>query len=335
MTTTPPADPALTDPALTGPAPTAPPLALGAMSFGTTIAEDDAFVLLDAYVAAGGVWIDTADCYAFWTDESGQGGASELLLGRWLAARPGVRERVRIATKVGCEPLYPGSYPEFSQGLAPDVVRRVAAQSLERMGIDHIDLFWAHRDDRAADLAQTVEAFAGLVDDGVVGRWGYSNTALWRVERAAERARAQGITGPSAIQLRYTYLQPRPFVRDHDHDHRFGWITDEVLDYAASNPGIDLWAYTPLLYGAYDRPDRQISDAFTHPGTTRRLEVLAEVARELGVTRSEVVLAWLAGGDPVVRPVAGASTLAQVEAALAGVRLTLPPEARERLDAPW
>jgi len=330
MTTTSP-NPTATDPITAA----APPLALGAMSFGTTIDEDRAFDLLDAYVAAGGVWIDTADCYSFWTDDSGRGGASELLLGRWLAARPGARERVRVVTKVGCEPLYPGSYPELSEGLAPEVVRRVAAQSLERMGIDHIDLLLAHRDDRATPLGPTVEAFAGLVEEGVVGRWGYSNTALWRVERGAAHARARGLVGPSAIQLRYTYLQPRPFVRDHDHDHRFGWITDEVLDYAASNPGVDLWAYTPLLYGAYDREDRAISDAFTHPGTARRLAVLHEVARELGRTRGEVVLAWLAGGDPVVRPVVGVSSTAQLEAALSGVRLALPPEARERLDAPW
>lgn len=315
--------------------PTAPPLALGAMLFGSTIDQDAAFALLDAYVAAGGVWIDTADCYAFWADPSGRGGASELLLGSWLAARPGVRDQVRIATKVGCEPLYPGSYPAHSDGLGADVVRRVAAQSLERMGIDRIDLFWAHRDDRATEPAETVEAFAGLVEDGVVGRWGYSNTTPWRVERAAAHARSRGLVGPSALQLRYSYVQPRPFVRDHDHDHRFGWITDEVLDYAASNPDVELWAYSPLVQGAYDRPDRPLSDAFTHPGTTRRLEVLDAVARELGATRSEVVLAWLAGGDPVVRPVVGVSSLAQLGAAMSGVRLTLAPDVRERLDAPW
>ncbi len=94
-------------------------LALGAMMFGTTLNEQTSFALLDRYVDAGGSWIDTADCYAFWADPSGFGGQSEQLLGRWLAARPGVRDRVRIATKVGCECVTPNSWPEVSEGLAP------------------------------------------------------------------------------------------------------------------------------------------------------------------------------------------------------------------------
>ena len=72
-------------------------IVLGAMNFGTTVADDTAFALLDAYVDAGGAWIDTANCYAFWNDPSGVGGQSEELIGRWLAARPGVRDRVRRA----------------------------------------------------------------------------------------------------------------------------------------------------------------------------------------------------------------------------------------------
>lgn len=311
-----------------------PPIALGAMLFGTRHDDAESFDLLDAYVDGGGVWIDTADCYAFWADDSGRGGQSEQVLGRWLAARPGMRERVRIATKVGCEPLWPGSYPERSTGLGGDVVRGVARQSLERMGIDHIDLFWVHRDDRATPLPEIVDAFGGLVADGTVGRWGCSNVALWRFERAAALARAAGLAEPSAFQLRFSYLQPRPMVRDHLHDHRFGWLTDDHVDHAEQT-GTGLWAYSPLMGGAYDRDDRPVPEGFDHPGTTRRLAVLAEVAAELGVSRSEVVLAWMAGGTPQVAPVAGVSTVAQLEAALRGVRLTLPPELRTRLDAAW
>jgi aryl-alcohol dehydrogenase-like predicted oxidoreductase len=312
-----------------------PPIALGAMLFGTRHDDAESFDLLDAYVEAGGVWIDTADCYAFWADDSGRGGQSEPVLGRWLAARPGMRDRVRIATKVGCEPLWPGSFPERTTGLSADVVRSVAQQSRERMGIDHIDLFWAHRDDRSTPLPDIVDGFGGLVADGTVGRWGFSNTALWRVERAAGLARERGLAAPTGLQLRYSYLQPRPMARDHLHDHRFGWITDEVLDYADAHPGVELWAYSPLMSGAYERADRPLQEGFDHPGTTRRLAVLAEVAAELGVSRSEVVLAWLAGGSPQVNPVAGASTPDQVATAVAGVRLELPEDARARLDAAW
>jgi aryl-alcohol dehydrogenase-like predicted oxidoreductase len=278
------------------------------MLFGTRHDDAESFDLLDAYVEGGGVWIDTADCYAFWADDSGRGGQSEHVLGRWLAARPGMRERVRIATKVGCEPLWPGSYPERSTGLGGDVVRGVARQSLDRMGVDHVDLFWVHRDDRATPLPEIVDAFGGLVADGTAGRWGCSNTALWRFERAAALARAAGL--------------------------RFGWLTDDHLDHA-QHTGTELWAYSPLLGGAYDRDDRPVPEGYDHPGTTRRLAALAEVAGELGVSRSEVVLAWMAGGSPQVAPVAGVSTPAQLEAALRGVRLALPPELRTRLDAAW
>lgn len=309
-------------------------LALGAMLFGTTIDERTSFELLDAYVDLGGTWIDTADCYAFWADATGAGGRSELVLGRWLAARPGVRDRVRIATKVGCAPLWPGSYPAHTTGVSAPVVHQVAAQSRQRMGVDHLDLFWVHRDDRATPLAETVGAFGELVTRGVVGEWGWSNTALWRVQQAESIAGAAGTARARHQQLRYSYLQPRPLVRDRTHDHRFGWITDDHLDHALST-GTALWAYSPLMSGAYDREDRPVHEAFDHPGTTRRLAVLRTVAGDLGVSRSEVVLAWLVGGEPRIRPVLGVSTRAQLEAGLRGVRLELPADARAALDEAW
>ncbi|HEU4948537.1 MAG TPA: aldo/keto reductase [Kribbella sp.] len=310
-------------------------IALGAMEFGTRIDEKTSFALLDAYVDAGGVWIDTANCYSFWQDPSGHGGQSELLLGRWFAQRPGVRDRIKLATKVGCEPTSPGSFPESTEGLSTEAIDSGVETSLRRLGIDHIDLYFAHRDDLQTPLEETVAAFGKHVAAGNLGRIGLSNYALWRVERARGLALAQGVTGPSALQLRYSYLQPRPFVRNNAHDHRFGWITDEVLDYAASNPGWELWAYSPLMSGGYEREDRPIQEAFDHPGTARRLEVLGKVAAELGVSRSEVVIAWLAGGSPAVRPIVGMSTPEYLATAMAGAHLVLPDEIRAELDHPW
>lgn len=173
-------------------------VALGAMLLGTRLDETTSFALLDAYVDAGGVWIDTADCYAFWEAASGFGGQSEELLGRWLARRPGVRDRVRIATKVGCEPTIPGGWPEHPEGLAPDVVRRVFERSCRRMGIDHVDLYWVHQDDLRVPLADTVEAFGDLVASGGIGAWGHSNVALWRTERARGLAAAASTAPPTA-----------------------------------------------------------------------------------------------------------------------------------------
>lgn len=308
---------------------------LGAMFFGTTIDEPTSFDLLDRYVDAGGVWIDTADCYAFWTSDTGFGGQSEELLGRWLTARPGVRDRVRIATKVGCECLTPRSWPEASEGLAPEVIHKVARQSLARMRTDRLDLFFSHRDDDAADQADTVQAFGELVADGLVHRLGNSNSALWRTERARGIAAARGLAGPTVLQQRHSYLQPRPLARGGDSNHRFGLLTDEHLDYADRDPSVDLWAYSPLLTGSYERADRPFAPEYAHEGTDRRLAALAAVADELGVTRSEVVLAWMTGGTPLVRPILGVSTAAQLETGLSGVRRVLPVELRQRLDDAW
>jgi aryl-alcohol dehydrogenase-like predicted oxidoreductase len=311
-------------------------LALGAMEYGTRIDEEASFRLLDEYVDAGGEWIDTANCYAFWQDPSGHGGQSEELLGRWLARRPGVRDRVKLATKVGCEPLWPGSWPEHSEGVSAKSIDAALEASLRRLGVDHIDLYWAHRDDRSTPLEETVAAFGKHAAAGTIGRLGLSNYALWRVERMRGLAAELGVMGPSALQLRYSYLQPRPFVRDHIHDHRFGWITDEVLDYAENNPEQQLFAYSPLMSGAYEnRADRPIDPAFDHPGTTRRLEVLTTLAESLDTTRSAVVLAWLAGGTPAITPIVGASTPAYLTTALTGARLELSPDHRHQLNEVW
>jgi aryl-alcohol dehydrogenase-like predicted oxidoreductase len=310
-------------------------LALGAMEFGTRIDEKTSFALLDQYVAEGGVWIDTANCYAFWQSPSGHGGQSEELLGRWLAERPGVRERVRIATKVGWEPTVPGGFPDSTEGLGRAAIDAALETSLRRLGVDHIDLYWAHRDDRDTPLEETVAAFGRHQAEGTIGRVGLSNWALWRVERARGLAVELGLGEPSALQLRYSYLQPRPFVRGHVHDHRFGWLTDEVLDYADTQPQWDLWAYSPLMSGAYERDDRPIHEAFDHPGTSRRLEALGKVAAELGVSRSSVVVAWLSGGTPLVRPIVGASRPEQLTAAVVGTRLELGADLRAELDRAW
>lgn len=181
-------------------------------------------------------------------------------------------------------------------------------------------------------LPETLGALAGLAAAGTVGRLGCSNHPLWRVERARQVAGANGWAGYTALQLRHSYLQPRPGAPVPG-TIRFGWVTDEVLDYVQSDPALSLWAYTPLLRGAYARPER-LPEAYQHPGTTRRLAALDAVAAELGATRNQVVLAWLAGGDPPVTPIVGVSTTAQLEEALGGVSLVLTDSQRRRLDAP-
>ncbi|RPF21964.1 aryl-alcohol dehydrogenase-like predicted oxidoreductase [Myceligenerans xiligouense] len=305
-------------------------LALGAMRFGTGVDERTAFDLLDRFVDAGGTWIDTADCYAFWDSDTGHGGQSEEVLGRWLTARPGMRDRVRISTKFGAEPVVAGRWPASRTGLGSAEVRAQLESSLRRLGTDHVDLAWAHMEDRTVPIEDVADTLSALHDDGLTARLGMSNHAAWRVAAARARALGQGHEAVSSLQYSYSYLHPRPGMPGAG--HRFGFLTDEHLDLAATE-GLEIWAYTPLLGGAYDNPAKEVSEEFEHPGTTRRLAVLDEVSAGLGLTRGQVVLAWLAGHTPAVRPILGGSKPDQLEAAVAAVRTVLPDDARARLDA--
>ncbi|WP_246612855.1 aldo/keto reductase [Paractinoplanes bogorensis] len=301
-------------------------IVLGAMLFGTRIGEKESFELLDRFVERGGRWIDTANNYAFWEHPSGLGGHSERVIGRWLAARPGMRDRVLISTKCGAEPTDPARGLEAMEGLSAATVRRAAAASLQRLGVDHVDMYWAHVEDRSVPLAETAGVFGELRTAGLAARTGASNTPAWRVEQA----RALG-AGWDALQLRHSYALPRPGAALESWSHR--QVFPETLDYVRSTPDLDLWAYSSLINGAYGRADRPLEEAYDHPGTTRRLTTLADVAESAGVTRNQVVLAWLLGGDPQVWPIVGASTPERLDEVMAARDLKLDAETRARLDA--
>lgn len=303
-------------------------IVLGAMNFGTTVEERRSVELLDAFVDLGGGWVDTADCYAFWNDPSGVGGQSEALIGRWLAARPGVR--VRLSTKVRWQPRVPHRWPESAEGLSADAVRRAVTGSLTRLGVEAVDLLWAHGEDRDVPLEETVSAFGELAAAGRARRVGASNHPAWRVEQARAVAAGLGVEPYSAVQLRHSYVTPRPGARLPDDGHVVATPAD--LDHAASE-GLPVWAYTPLINGSYTRVDRPLPEAYDHPGTTRRLAALADVAAETGATRNQVVLAWLLGGTPPVSPIVGVSSRSQLEEAMAARALVLHPSQRARLDA--
>ena len=293
-------------------------LVLGTMYFGTRTDEATSYALLDRFVEAGGRILDTANCYSFWTSSTGHGGQSEELLGRWLAANPGLRDELVIATKVGVEPIDDGGI----EGLSAPVIERESARSLERLGIDTIDLYWAHGEDRSTDLEETVAAFGALVDRGVVRRLGVSNHPTWRVERARAIAERLGVAPYTALQLTTSYVEPRPGAPVPGKDHRFGFVTDETVDYLDVHPELELWVYSPLVQGSFDRADRPFPDAYDHPGTTQRLETLHRLAEERGVPASQVVLAWmLAKGW---KPIVGVSTLSQLDSALAAEHLYVP-----------
>jgi aryl-alcohol dehydrogenase-like predicted oxidoreductase len=299
---------------------------LGALSFGTRIDEPASCDLLDQFVDLGGRWIDSADNYSFWIDPSGTGGQSETVIGHWLDHRPGARGRVLISTKSGYEPVAPGGPPE---GLSGTAIRSAVKLSLQRLSTDRIDLFWTHAEDRSVPLAETVAALGELAAAGTLGELGASNHPAWRVERARALAAEQGVAGYTAIQLRYSYLQPRPGVPLPESGHRL--VYPETLDYVASTPDLRLWAYNTLLNGSYLRTDRPLAEAYDHPGVPARLAALDAVGAETGATRNQVVLAWLLGQD--IAPIVGVTTAAQLAEAMAAERLELTAEQAGRLDA--
>ncbi|MDF3142164.1 MULTISPECIES: aldo/keto reductase [unclassified Streptomyces] len=307
-------------------------LALGAMLFGSQTDEETSFAVLDRYVEAGGTFIDTSDNYAFWTD-GGQGGQSEELLGRWRRSR-GIGDEIVIATKLGARPLAPGtSYVDNAEGLSAKVIRESAERSRDRLGVAKLDLLYAHIEDQRVPLQETVEGFAELVSEGTVGLLGVSNHAIWRVERARALAAAAGLPGYEVLQYAHSHLRPRTDVPDGLFpDGSLGHAGPDLLSYLRAEPGLTLVAYSPLLKGAYTRPDRLPAD-FDHPGTPARLKVLREVAQEAGATVNQVVLAWQMGAELPIIPLVGASSVAQLEENLAAVDLELTTDQRARLDA--
>jgi aryl-alcohol dehydrogenase-like predicted oxidoreductase len=290
-------------------------LVLGTMYFGTRTDEATSYALLDRYVEAGGRVLDTANCYSFWSSPTGHGGQSEALLGRWLALNPGLRDELVLATKVGVEPVDGGGI----EGLSAPVIERESARSLDRLGVDVIDLYWAHGEDRSTPLEETVAAFGSLVSSGVVKRLGVSNHPTWRVERARAIAERLGVEPWTALQLTTSYVDPRPGAQVPGKDHRFGFVSDETVDYLDEHPGIELWVYSPLVQGSFDRADRPFPEAYDHPGTTDRLAELRERAEALGVPASQLVLAWLMAKG--WKPIVGVSTVEQLDSALASVSL--------------
>jgi aryl-alcohol dehydrogenase-like predicted oxidoreductase len=308
-------------------------LALGTHLFGTLTDQTTSFAILDRYVQAGGTFIDTADNYAFWVHGT-QGGESEELLGRWRRSR-GTGDEIVIATKLGARPLAPGtSFTDNPEGLSARVIRESAQRSRDRLGVSRLDLLYAHIDDPAVALAETVEAFAALVAEGTVSLLGVSNHWAWRVERARALAAATGLPGYEVLQYQHSYLRPRadrPGVLSPDGEQ--GTIGGDLLSYLRAEPELAMVVYSPLLKGAYVSPDRLDAAEFDHPGTPARLAALRAVAAETGATVNQVVLAWLIGGEIPMMPLVGASSVAQLDESLAAVDVELTADQRARLDA--
>lgn len=252
-----------------------------------------------------------------------------------LATGHGVGAEVVVATKLAGRPLAPSSTLTTNyEGLSAEVIRESSARSRERLGVDRLDLLYAHGQDPKTPLEETVEAFGELVGEGSVGLLGVSNHWSWRVERCRQLAARAGVAGYEVLQYHHTYLRQRTDMPTrHSKDGELGVAAGDVLDYVRHEPSLTLVAYSPLLGGAYTRDDKPLGPEHDHSGTPPRLKALHAVAAETGATPNQVVLAWLIGGDVPVIPLVGASSVAQLDESLAAVDLELSAEQRARLDA--
>lgn len=301
---------------------TVAPLAFGGNVFGWTIDEAQSFKLLDAFVAGGGNFIDSADVYSKWK-EGNQGGESETIIGNWLKARGG-REKVVIATKVGMD------FSPERGGLSRRWITAQVEESLKRLRTDYIDLYYAHRDDETVPQEETLEAFGALVKAGKVRAIGASNFKAPRLKSALEISDKAGLP-------RYAVLQP--LYNLYDRADFEGALQDlcvaegiAVAPYYTLASGFLTGKYRTEADLAQSARGGKVGSNYLNERGLRILKAMDEVAARFGVKLSQVAVAWLAARPAVAAPIASATSVQQLEELLAAARLKLDADAIKALD---
>ena len=295
-------------------------LAMGSDVLGSKIDRTTTFALLDYFIDRGGALIDTANFYASWLPGC-KGGESESTIGAWMKER-GNRNQLLISSKLGFD--YPGS----DGGLAAREIEHECEKSLKRLQTDHLDIYYAHRDDFATPLEETMAGFDRLVKAGKVRVLGASNLPIWRIAEANTIAAANHWSGYQVIQQRYTYVRPR-------HGADFGpqiFLSEDMKAFAKFH-GIPLIAYSVLLQGTYTRPERQLPAQFAGVDSDERIRVLKSVAGELGVSPNQIVIAWMRQSDPAVLPIIAGSRTEQLQENIDALNLRLSNEQMNRLSS--
>src|SRR3954469_1337582 len=302
-------------------------LALGTMTFGRETDEAGSHAQLDAFVAAGGNLIDTADVYG--------SGASEEIIGRWLARQgQDVRRQVVLATKGR---FAMGDGPN-DLGLSRFHLRAALDASLRRLGVDHVDLYQVHAFDALTPLDETLGFLDDAVRAGKILYPGLSNYTGWQVQKIVDLAEFRGLARPVTLQPQYNLL-----VRE---------IEWEIVP-ACESTGLGLLPWSPLgggwLTGKYTReerpegatrlgenPDRGV-EAYGRRSPQQRtwdvIEAVEEIASARGATKAQVALAWLVDRPMMTSVILGARTLEQLTENLGAAGLHLGAEEIERLDA--
>ncbi|MFJ6212149.1 aldo/keto reductase [Streptomyces sp. NPDC092296] len=297
------------------------PLCLGGNVFGWTADEQQSFAVLDAYAAAGGNFIDTADAYSAWV-EGHSGGESETVIGKWLKSR-GNRDSIVVATKVGRHPEH--------MGLRADTVRAAAEDSLRRLQTDHIDLYYTHFDDPETPVEEFLGALDELVRAGKVRQIAASNITPERLEEALAASDREGLAKYVAIQPQYNLVAREAYE---------GALADVAARHGLS--AVPYWALASgFLTGKY-RPEGGPVESVRAAGAAKYLQdprgprvlaALDEVAAARGVAVATVALAWLSAQPTVAAPIASARTVEQLPALVAMADLELTADELAELTA--
>ena len=296
---------------------------LGTMTFGAEADERASHALLDAFVEAGGTFLDTADVYS--------AGASEEIIGRWLATRD-TPDGLVIATK-GRMPM--GDDPN-RQGASRRWLTRALEDSLRRLGRDHVDLYQVHMWDAATPIVETLGVLHDLISAGKARAVGVSNYTGWQLQRALSTADHRGLTRPATLQPQYNLLA-----------REIEWELVPVC----VDEGVGLLPWGPLgggwLTGKYRRdgdlpeesrlgedPGRGVEawEIRDRERTWAVLDAVREIADSRGVSMAQVALSWVTDRPMVVSTILGARTVEQLADNLGAADLELEPDERERLD---
>lgn len=291
-----------------------PPLVFGGNVFGWTADEKTSFSLLDALLERGLTAIDTADVYSAWAPGN-HGGESETIIGKWLAANPGARDKITLFTKVGSDMGAPDK-----KGLGAQWIARAVEDSLRRLQTDHIDLYFSHWPDDSTPYEQTLAAYEKLLNAGKIRAIGASNLNAEQLRTSLARADEHKLP-------RYQVLQPEYNL--YDRSAFEGPLQDLVIK---ENIGVVTYysLASGFLSGKY-RSEKDLSKSkrgagiakYLNPRGTAILTALDNVSARHNVTPAQVALAWLIAAPGVTAPIASATSTEQIDGFVAALELTL------------
>jgi aryl-alcohol dehydrogenase-like predicted oxidoreductase len=299
------------------------PLVFGGNVLGWTIDEKTSFQVLDAFLDHGFNAIDTADVYSRWASGN-KGGESETIIGNWLKARPGLRDKVVIFTKVGSDLGVPGK-----KGLSEKWIMRAVDESLTRLGVSEIDLYFSHWPDLATSHEETLGAYDKLLKAGKVRAIGASNYNVEQLGAALKVAEDEHLPSYQVLQPEYNLYDRTSF--------------DGSLRALCIDKDLGVVTYYSLASGFLSGKYRSSADL----GKSKRgegvgkylnerglniLKVLDAVAAQHQVGPAEVALAWLIARQGVTAPIASATSVAQVESFAKAANLSLTADDVDALD---